>query len=324
MQSSQQQPWLQKQIHWHLNYWGFTRTFQRSLTSVQNILDSMTDGFQTAEAWKIRHQLLSLGDFTGCISCVHPHLTVLCHSISIPETTPYPGVTSSSLPLALDPIWGAGLQNQRSKWCGPATSTRDSITQLFLPTFPIDSCKDEEQEDFILVSSSGVLEDRDTYQVVKQAWQRHLQWVFPCPKAECGTNILMRQEERLGKSDSPPKAADSPGWKQWHQKLFLKLSWRVSVLTAGFRHLEQFSLWCSHLCAGRLRDQLCCLRAGPGEPRVLSLAVVINRCPELGITKMMVIPPLPLQKLYSLAIFHSGISQARHHLNSIYFSGHTP
>lgn len=87
MQSSQQQPQLQKQIHWHLNYWGFTRTFQHSLTSVQNILDMMTDGFQTAEAWQIRHQLLSLGHVTGCISCVHPDLTVLCHAVSIPETT---------------------------------------------------------------------------------------------------------------------------------------------------------------------------------------------------------------------------------------------
>lgn len=39
-------------------------------------------------------------------------------------------VTSFSLPAALDPIWGAGLQNERSKWCGPATSTRDSVIQL--------------------------------------------------------------------------------------------------------------------------------------------------------------------------------------------------
>lgn len=78
-----------------------------------------------------------------------------------------------------------------------------------MPNFPIDLCKDEEQEDFILVSSSGVLEDRDTYWAVKQAWQGHLLWVSPCLKADCGTDILMRQEEQLGKSDSPPKAVDS-------------------------------------------------------------------------------------------------------------------
>lgn len=103
--------------------------------------------------------------------------------------------------------------------------------RLHYPTlfaaFPVDLNKDEEQEDFILVSSSGVLEDKDTYQVVKQAGQGHLLWVSPCPKADHGTDILMEQEEQLGKSHSPPKAADSPEWKQFKTvqapKVFLKL-----------------------------------------------------------------------------------------------------
>lgn len=83
-----------------------------------------------------------------------------------------------------------------------------------------------------------------------------------------------------------------------------KDSWRVSILSAGFTHLQPFSFWHSHLLAGRLRDQLYCLRPWPGELRVLSLAVVISRCPELG--KLMVIPPLLLQKLYSLVFSIQG------------------
>lgn len=77
-----------------------------------------------------------------------------------------------------------------------------------MPAFPVDLCKDEEKEDFILVSSSGVPEDRDT-SGCRTSLARTSAVGVPCPKAYYGTDILMRQEGQLGKSESPPKAADS-------------------------------------------------------------------------------------------------------------------
>lgn len=195
--------------------------------------------------------------------------TVLCHARFIPETTQ--GVQEWLPPVfhwLLHPTQGAGLQNQRSKWSGPVTSTRDSVIQLFLPTFPIDPYKDQEEDNFILVSSCvGVLEVRDIYQVGKQAWHRTPAVSVPMSKSRQWD----RHPYETGGTTGQEWFSTKGSWLTrvqtvalQRQKLFLKLSSRVSVSTAGARHLHPFSLWCSCVFAGRLRNQLYWLRLGPG------------------------------------------------------------
>lgn len=58
----------------------------------------MTDSFQTAEPSQTQHRLVSLGDPTGCISHVRPHL--LCCAVLRPRTVFKSDSLLSCLPLA--------------------------------------------------------------------------------------------------------------------------------------------------------------------------------------------------------------------------------
>lgn len=149
----------------------------------------MTDSFHTAEPCQTRHWMVSLGDPTGCISPVHPHLLPCATGLFLRPRT-MSRVTPSCCPLAS--ASHAGCWPPESKI--QVVWTSNFYHPIFLPTFPVDPCEDQEQEDFTLGSScGGVLDIRDTYQVIKQAWHTNC---CECPHVQEWTMGLVSLPDR--------------------------------------------------------------------------------------------------------------------------------
>lgn len=217
----------------------------------------MTDSFQTAEACQTRQWTVSLGDPTGCILPVHPHLLPCTTGLFLrPQTVSR--VTPSCFPLASVRCWPPESKIQviwTSNFYHPILFASFSCWSLWGSRARrlhscqlLCGCPWRQETPTRLQNRLGMWSAVNVPMSKSGPWDWH-----PYQTEETTGQVWFSTKGRWF------TRVDTMGPEK--QKLFLRLSWTAAP-TAGAQHLCLFSLQCSHIFAGRLRNWLYWLRPG--------------------------------------------------------------